>query len=123
MVIGLLAELIPELYEGGRMLTADDVLERYIWIFYAAFIIAFIFTPIMRMVAEYYGLVDEPDRIRKMHNVPVAYLGGIAVFLGWLAGLAVSQFRPLPVPEPGLPSHVMINFSIIAGACVIIVLG
>jgi len=58
-----------------------------------------------------------------MHNVPVAYLGGMAVFLGWLTGLAISQFRKLPTPEPGLPAHVTINFSIVAGACVIIVIG
>jgi len=123
MVIGLLAELMPEVFGGARTMSVDDVLERYIWVFYGAFIVSFLFTPVMRMVADYYGLVDEPDRTRKMHNVPVAYLGGIAVFLGWLTGLAVSQFKTLPLPEPGMPSHVMINFSIIAGACVIIVLG
>ena len=32
---------------------------------------------------------DLPDNVRKMHNTPVAYLGGVAVFLGWLGGLAV----------------------------------
>src|SRR5258706_4862094 len=61
--------------------------------------------------------------MRKMHNVPVAYLGGMAVFLGWLTGLAISQFRKLPLHEPGLPPHVTISFSIVAGACVIIVIG
>jgi UDP-GlcNAc:undecaprenyl-phosphate GlcNAc-1-phosphate transferase len=58
-----------------------------------------------------------------MHSVPVAYLGGMAVFLGWLTGLAISQFRRMPLHEPGLPIHVTINFSIVAGACVIIVIG
>lgn len=123
MVFGLLAELSPEVFGNARVLTADEVLEHYIWVFYAAFLVSFLFTPLMRLVAEYYGIVDQPDRTRKMHNVPVAYLGGMAVFLGWLTGLAVSQFRSLPVPEPGMPFHVVINFSIIAGACVIIVLG
>jgi UDP-GlcNAc:undecaprenyl-phosphate GlcNAc-1-phosphate transferase len=82
-----------------------------------------VFTPIMRVVASYYHIIDQPDRMRKMHNVPVAYLGGMAVFLGWLTGLAISQFRKLPLHEPGLPPHVTINFSIVAGACVIIVIG
>jgi UDP-GlcNAc:undecaprenyl-phosphate GlcNAc-1-phosphate transferase len=99
------------------------VLEQYIYVFYGAFIVAFLFTPIMRAVASYYGIVDQPDRVRKMHNVPVAYLGGVAVFLGWLTGLAISQFRGMHLPEPGLPQHVTINFSIVAGACVIIILG
>jgi hypothetical protein len=47
----------------------------------------------------------------------------MAVFLGWLTGLAISQFRRMPMHEPGLPIHVTINFSIVAGACVIIVIG
>lgn len=108
---------------GSLTLSVDEILEQYIWVFYAAFTVSFIFTPLMRVVASYWGIVDEPDRVRKMHTVPVAYLGGIAVFLGWLTGLAMSQFRAMPVQEPGLPSHVTINFSIVAGASVIIVLG
>src|SRR5256885_5376740 len=119
----ILADFVPDIFGGGRNLTWDQVLEQYVWVFYAAFIVAFIFTPIMRGVATYYGIIDQPDRFRKMHNVPVAYLGGMAVFLGWLSGLALSQFRPVPSHEPGMPMHVTINFSIVAGAGVIIVLG
>ncbi|MDB5320115.1 MAG: tagO 2 [Phycisphaerales bacterium] len=123
MVMGLLAEFVPDVLGGGRTLTVDLVLEQYIWVFYGAFLISFVFTPIMRVVASYYQIIDQPDRLRKMHNVPVAYLGGIAVFLGWLTGLAISQFRKMPLHEPGLSTHVTINFSIVAGACVIIVIG
>jgi UDP-GlcNAc:undecaprenyl-phosphate GlcNAc-1-phosphate transferase len=128
MVTGLLAaaattEWVPDLTGGGRPIAPDTILEGYVWIFYGAFLVSFIFTPVMRVVANYYQIIDQPDRVRKMHNVPVAYLGGVAVFLGWLTGLAISQFRKQPLYEPGLPAHVTIHFSIIAGACVIIVLG
>ena len=41
----------------------------------------------MRRVAVYYGIVDQPH-VRKMHTRPVAYLGGVAVFLGSKATLA-----------------------------------
>ena len=123
MRLGLLAEFVPDPFGGGRTLSANDVLEQYVWVFYGAFLVAFFFTPIMRVVANYYGIIDAPDRLRKMHSVPVAYLGGLAVFLGWLTGLAISQFRRMPLHEPGLPLNVTINFSIIAGACVIIILG
>src|SRR5438477_169158 len=61
--------------------TADEVLSPYMYVFYAAFVVAFMFTPIMRAVALYYGIVDQPDKVRKMHSTPVAYLGGVAVFL------------------------------------------
>ena len=61
-----------------QTLTADDVLSPYIYVFYAAFLVSFIFTPIMRQVALYYGIIDQPDSIRKLHTSPVAYLGGVA---------------------------------------------
>ena len=87
MLASILAQAAP-----GRAITADQVLSPYIYVFYVAFIVSFLFTPAMRMVATYYGIIDEPDRLRKMHTVAVAYLGGLAVFLGWIAGLAISQF-------------------------------
>ena len=100
-----------------------DVLAPYIYVFYAAFLVSFAFTPTMRMVAMYYGIIDQPDGIRKMHRTPVAYLGGLAVFLGWMSGLAISQFLPLHRYEVGWPGHVLIGFGIVAGACVIVLLG
>ncbi|HEV2293140.1 MAG TPA: MraY family glycosyltransferase [Tepidisphaeraceae bacterium] len=103
--------------------SADDVLSPYIYVFYAAFVVSFIFTPVMRTIAIYYNIIDEPDAIRKMHNTPVAYLGGVAVFLGWMAGLALSQFLSLHRSEPGLLPYVHVRFSIVLGACVIVILG
>ena len=104
--------------------TADQVAAPYMPVFYIAFIVAFVFTPIMRMVAMAYGIIDRPDRVRKMHNVPVAYLGGVAVFLGWLCGLAVANYLTLHRIEPGWPTHSpIVKFSIPLGALVIVVLG
>jgi UDP-GlcNAc:undecaprenyl-phosphate GlcNAc-1-phosphate transferase len=54
----------------------------------------------------------------------VAYLGGVAVFLGWLAGLTISQYCKLHNVEPGWPTaYPMIRFSIVIGALLIVVLG
>src|SRR3954463_60291 len=103
--------------------SVDEVLSPYIYVFYAAFIVAFLFTPIMQSVASYYGIIDEPDNHRKMHSSPVAYLGGVAVFLGWISGLATSQFLNLHRTEPGLLPHLKVPFSIVVGASVIVVLG
>ena len=93
-----LAQLVPQVY------TIDQVLAPYVYVFYASFLVAFAFTPIMRMVAMHYDIVDNPDRLRKMHQAPVAYLGGVAIFLGLLAGLAISQYLTLHRREPGWPS-------------------
>jgi len=104
-------------------LTADDVLSPYVYVFYVAFLVSFIFTPIMRQVAMYYGIIDEPDNARKMHKAPVAYLGGVAVFLGWIAGMAISQFLKLHRHDLGLSDYLRVNFSIVIGASVIVILG
>ncbi len=50
-------------------------------------------------------------------------MGGVAVFLGWIAGLALSQFLSLHRSEPGLLPYVHVRFSIVLGACVIVILG
>ncbi|HSV12759.1 MAG TPA: MraY family glycosyltransferase [Tepidisphaeraceae bacterium] len=102
--------------------TADEVLSPYVYVFYAAFLVAFFFTPIMRQVALYYGIIDEPDLVRKLHTSPVAYLGGVAVFLGWLAGLAISQFASVHRPDSDL-LHLQVPVPILIAAAMIVILG
>jgi UDP-GlcNAc:undecaprenyl-phosphate GlcNAc-1-phosphate transferase len=127
---GTLAELKPATSQApelstliSRHFTADEVMSPYIYVFYVAFIVTFLFTPIMRMIAMYYGIIDQPDGLRKMHSKPVAYLGGVAVFLGWIAGVAFSQFLLTHDQEIAPQSHIYINFSIIVGASLIVILG
>ncbi len=112
-----------EIYVPGQPMTADTVIAPYIYVFYAAFLVSFCFTPIMRLVANYFRIIDQPDSLRKMHSVPVAYLGGVAVFLGWLAGMALSQFLRFHRPDPGAPDHMWVNFGIVVAATVILALG
>lgn len=102
--------------------TLDEVLSPYVYVFYAAFIVAFLLTPVMRLIAIYYGMIDRPDQLRKVHSKPVAYLGGVAVFLGWMAGLAMSQFSYMHTYAPGL-DRLYVNFGIVAGATIIVALG
>src|SRR2546430_6156390 len=105
----------------------DQVLSPYVYVFIVAYLISFIFTPIMRRVAEYYGVIDKPDLLRKMHSRPVAYLGGVAVFMGWVAGLAISQFLGLhywgkDLDGLGLAPHVVVSPAIVIAAFIIIIL-
>lgn len=110
----------------------DEVLSPNVFVFYAAYIVAFCFTPIMRRIAVFYGIVDQPDGIRKMHTRAVAYLGGLAVFLGWLAGLTMSQFvrmhhldalKKLGIITPDSAAYLVIPFSLVVAAFAIILLG
>ncbi len=116
--------LAPVARSVADAFTADEVLSPYIFVFYASFLVAFIFTPVMRLVASFYGIIDQPDRVRKVHAAPVAYLGGVAVFLGWISGLATSQFLHLHRLTAGWPiSYPVVNFGIVIASLVIIVLG
>src|SRR6266481_6081047 len=102
--------------------SADEVVSPYIYVFYVAFILSFILTPVMRAIALYYGIIDHPDKIRKIHREPVAYLGGVAVFVAWLGGLTVSELLRLHRIDPGWPTdltgvaHPMIRFGLVVGA-------
>jgi UDP-GlcNAc:undecaprenyl-phosphate/decaprenyl-phosphate GlcNAc-1-phosphate transferase len=112
---------------GLRFFSGDQILSPYVYVFYAAYIAAFILTPMLRGVAMHYNIIDQPDGLRKMHTVPVAYLGGLAVFLGWLTGLCMSQFLPLHYVDelmpPEMPRTAVINFGVVIGAAAIILLG
>jgi UDP-GlcNAc:undecaprenyl-phosphate GlcNAc-1-phosphate transferase len=126
--IGFMPHLIAvDELVGLRYFSADQVLSPYVYVFYAAYIAAFLLTPVLRAVAMHYNIIDQPDGLRKMHSVPVAYLGGLAVFLGWLTGLCMSQFLPLhhvdELMPPEMPRAVVVNFGLVIGASAIILLG
>ena len=63
---------------------------RYPIAFLGAFFIALYLTPIIRKGAIRYGVVDNPDGKLKRHKGPVAYLGGIAIYLAFLFSLALT---------------------------------
>jgi UDP-GlcNAc:undecaprenyl-phosphate GlcNAc-1-phosphate transferase len=128
-LIGMLSPFLAQLtslpadsIEPIPTATVDQVLSPYVYVFYVAFIVAYLFTPLMRQVALYYNIIDRPDIARKMHKHPVAYLGGVAVFLAWLGGLAISQFLVIHRVEPDYP-HLRWPVSILAAAAIIVLLG
>ncbi len=102
--------------------TVEQVLSPYVWVFITAFIIALLATPIMRMLALKNGIVDWPDLKRKQHLEPVAYLGGVAVFLGWIAAVMVAFFLTPHNARDGIGG---INFplSIVLGVILITLVG
>ena len=105
--------------------SVDAVLSPYIYVFYGAFLVSLLFTPVMRAIALHYNIIDRPDLVRKLHKEPIAYLGGVAIFLGWLAGLVVSQLvyiHAVSMEHPEVRS-VQVNFSIVLGGFIIVVLG
>src|ERR1035437_4096753 len=51
-------------------------------------------TPACRALCTRVGWVDKPD-LRKLHRAPIPRAGGIAIFLGYAATLALIRISPL----------------------------
>lgn len=101
------------------------VVTPYLGVLAVSFLVSFILTPLMRSQALRYGVVDRPDLLRKNHKIPIAYLGGIAIFLAWLAGMFTCFFIEPHDPRVlalGL-HHVAFPITIVIGALVIVLTG
>ena len=67
-----------------------SVFNGYIGVLVVAFLITLIVTPICRRLAISNGVVDAPKDPRKIHKYPIAYLGGLGVYLGIMGGIFFS---------------------------------
>jgi UDP-GlcNAc:undecaprenyl-phosphate GlcNAc-1-phosphate transferase len=111
---------IAQATDDALRFTADEVVGPYMFVFYAAFLMCFITTPIMRKLALANGIVDWPDHRRKAHLEPIAYLGGVALFLGWLAGVVVAfMLTPHSAVEGKVVLSIDFPTSILFGAAII----
>jgi UDP-GlcNAc:undecaprenyl-phosphate/decaprenyl-phosphate GlcNAc-1-phosphate transferase len=70
---------------------AVEMLNVFAPVFIAGFLITLAATPVVRRLAFIVGVIDTPDAHRKHHKAPVAYLGGLAVFMGFMAAMLVSS--------------------------------
>lgn len=91
---------------GELTVSAMSLLNQHIHIFVIAFLVTLLITPFIRRMAIAHDIIDHPDSTRKVHPYPVAYLGGLAVFLGIIAAIAasymyrseqVASFMPVPI--------------------------
>jgi UDP-GlcNAc:undecaprenyl-phosphate/decaprenyl-phosphate GlcNAc-1-phosphate transferase len=67
--------------------TAWEVLQNVWWVGLVGLGASLIVTPIVRAIAYRAKIVDRPDDLLKPHARPIAYLGGIGIYAGLLAGL------------------------------------
>jgi UDP-GlcNAc:undecaprenyl-phosphate/decaprenyl-phosphate GlcNAc-1-phosphate transferase len=61
----------------------------------SSFGVAFGLTPICRNLAIRWGLVDQPDEIRKFHTRAIPRVGGISIFIAYLISFALLLLSPL----------------------------
>jgi UDP-GlcNAc:undecaprenyl-phosphate GlcNAc-1-phosphate transferase len=135
--IGALAEKQRSIEESLRLPQPTnlwDIFNGYIGVFIVSFVITLLATPIMRRLAISNGIIDRPNEARKMHKLPIAYLGGVAVYLGIVAGIGFSYAQPYHGliswhkitnlahlnPDEGV---VLVPMSILVGLTIIMLIG
>ncbi|HKQ49165.1 MAG TPA: MraY family glycosyltransferase [Phycisphaerae bacterium] len=69
-----------------------DFYSSYVWPFAAALAVTLLTCPFVRRIAIRLDLYDRPDSGLKPHERPIPYLGGVAMYLGWLAALVCAVF-------------------------------
>lgn len=99
------------------------VIMPYMPVFYVSFMVTVLLTPVMRHLALRFGVVDEPDGYRKIHARPIAYLGGVATFIGWMAGVLISAAVIPMNSDPSLATNVQVPPGIILGAGTVVLCG
>src|SRR3954469_5359122 len=73
-------------------------------LFALSLLLSLFITPLVRKLAFYWNLVDEPDNNRKVHNKPVPRIGGVAITFAYFGSCVlawgISSWYPLQyVPE------------------------
>lgn len=77
----------------------------------SAMLVTFVTTPVVKALAQRMGAVDVPKDGRRMHDHPVARMGGLAIFFGFI--LSVLVFTHITKQLQGM----------LLGAVIIVVLG
>lgn len=88
-----------------------EIFNSYIFVFLISFVVTVCVTPLLRRLAIANGIVDRPNDPRKAHKLPVAYLGGIAVYIGVLAGIAFSYLGFALLPESVFDFHESVHLN------------
>ncbi len=94
----------------SKIMAAQDIWAVLLAMGLAA-VVALASTPLVKALSVKVGAVDVPKDGRRMHNHPIPRMGGLAIFLGFMA--AVLLFVPLDTEKRGM----------LLGAVIIVVLG
>jgi UDP-GlcNAc:undecaprenyl-phosphate GlcNAc-1-phosphate transferase len=69
------------------------LVRYYLLVFVASAGVTFLATPLVRLLSLRLGWIDRPSD-RKVHPAPTPTVGGLAIYLGVIAGLVVARFVP-----------------------------
>ncbi len=86
-----------------------------------SFIFAILVTWLCKKIALKFGIVDQPDYLVKTHKEPVAYLGGIGMLMGLIAGVLAGIYCLHGQQYPA--ATVKWLFGILAGGTIACIIG
>lgn len=66
--------------------------QLYFLVFISALALSVVFTPVCRIIATRFGILDHPHSKIKTHREPVPYLGGLAIWGSWILSLFLLRF-------------------------------
>lgn len=90
----------------------------YLITFFSAYLISLIFTPFFRYIAIKFNIYDRPLTSIKTHKVSTPYLGGLAIWSGWVISLILIRFIT------NFPTGTLNNLrSVIIGSFMLLLLG
>ena len=64
----------------------------YLFTLLCSLVVSLALTPLLRIIAIKLNILDVPHSEIKTHKQPIPYLGGVAIFVGWLASLVLVRF-------------------------------
>jgi UDP-GlcNAc:undecaprenyl-phosphate GlcNAc-1-phosphate transferase len=70
----------------------DNSSFLYLFTLGMAFVISWGLTPLCRLLAIKLNIIDRPHSEVKTHHVPTPYLGGLAIWVGWVISLFVIRY-------------------------------
>lgn len=90
----------------------------YFITFFTAYILSLILTPFFRYVAIKFNIYDKPITAVKTHKTSTPYLGGLAIWSGWVISLVIIRFIT------NFPTGTLNNLrSVIIGSFMLLILG
>src|SRR5882762_5840905 len=95
----------------------------YLVVFGLSIFFSFLLTWFVRNLAIGRGWVAPPLQKRHLHEVPLPRLGGIAIFLAFLASVAVACLANLYFPSLGLGAPIRTLLTVLVPATIVFLLG
>ena len=96
-------------------------MKTYLTVYFGTLVLVILLVPIIFRLAKRYSLVDIPCP-RKVHEIPVPRIGGIAFFISTLALVLAMFFLSNTIGQSFRRSHTEI-IGLIAGACLMFAVG